>query len=105
MRLTQKPGSVSSLPTNSNAALSFSATHFAALSTLPQRLSSFSGSFDASALTFAWPWEILAPVSPGIFWVPPCTFVAWASISLLVEDIPDWNLDLTLPVAVLTLPE
>ncbi len=87
-RLTQKPGSVSSWVTNSNAALSFSATHFAAVTIVPHRPLGFSGSLVASALTFAWPWETLPWFSPGIFCVPPWTFEAWASISPLVVDIP-----------------
>ena len=44
IRLTQKPGSVSSLATNSNAALSFSATHLAAETILPHRPPGFLGS-------------------------------------------------------------
>ena len=57
---------MSSLATNSNAALSFSATQLAALLIAPQRPPSFfSGSLVASALTFAWPWEILPLVAAG----------------------------------------
>ena len=79
-RLTQKPGSESSLVTNSNAALSAFHAAFAALLILPQRPpSSFGGSFDASALTLAWPSETLPWFSPGILPVPLWTLAAVAS--------------------------
>ena len=84
MRLTQKPGSVSSLATNSNAALSFSATHLAALLILPQRLSSFFRLLRGLGVDLRLALGDLALVSPGIFCVPPWTLAAWASISLLV---------------------
>ena len=102
IKLTQKPGSVSIFATNSNAALSFSAIHFAALTILPQRPFGFSGSFVASALTFAWPWETLPELSPGILAVPPWTLDACASISPLVVLRPDVNFCLTLPTPALT---
>ncbi len=104
IRLTQKPGSVSNWVTNLKAALSFSATHFAALTIAPHRPPGFSGSFVASALTLAWPCETLPWFSPGIFCVPPWTLAAWASISPLVVLRPEVNFCLTLPTAVLTLP-
>ncbi len=103
-RLTQKPGSVSSCVTNLNAALSLSTTQSAALTIAPQRPPGFFGSFCASALTLAWPWETFDWLSPGIFWVPESTLAAWASISVLVWLIPPWSLLRTLPTEALTLP-
>ncbi len=104
IRLTQKPGSVSSLATNSNAALSFSATHLAAETILPHRPPGFLGSLVASALTFAWPWETLPALSPGIFAVPPWTLASWSPISPLVLFRPSESLPLTLSLEDLTLP-
>ena len=104
-RLTQKPGSVSSLVTNSNAALSFSATQLAALLIAPQSPPSFfSGSFCAAALTFAWPSEIFPDVLPGASLALPAILPAWASILPLVSLRPPWNLPLTLPTVLLSLP-
>jgi hypothetical protein len=102
-RLTQKPGSLNSLVTNSNADLSASHAAFAALLTLPQRLLSSLGFLLASELTLAWPCEILPPVSPGIFAVPLWTFVAVASSLVLAPVSPVVNLPLTLVALALTL--
>ena len=103
-RLTQKPGSLSSLVTNSNAAFSAFHAAFAALLILPQRPpSSFGGSLDASALTLAWPSETLPWFSPGIFPVPLWTLAAVASSLPLEPDRPDENFDLSLPPVCLTL--
>ena len=104
IRLTQKPGSVSSLVTNSNAALSFSATHLAAETILPHSPPGFFGSSLAAALTFAWPWETLPALSPGILAVPPWTLASCADISVLVLFRPSESLPLTLSLEDLTLP-